>query len=429
MRITLLTLGTRGDVQPFVALGAGLRQAGYNVTIVTAEQFAGFVGSHGLDFAPIDRSFLDMLDTPAGKSAFEGGSRLQLIRQSMTVMRRVIQDSWAGAQGADAIIYHQKILAGYHIAEKLEIPAMIAMPIPVYPTRAFTNPILPMDLPAAINRASYAANAGGKAPFMGMINQFRQETLDLRPRGRFESEERLPGGRLIPVLHAYSPAVVPMPPDWPENVTATGYWFLDGEPGWLPPADLLDFLDAGPPPVYIGFGSMVTKDPVGKMALITDALHRAGQRGVVAAGAVGRDTIRQSESIYILDQAPHDWLFPRMAAVVHHGGAGTTAAGLRAGVPSVLAPFFGDQYFWARRVQALGAGPAAVPQKKLTVGSLAAAIHSAVTDESMGRNAQEISHIIRTEDGVGRAVALIRRWLETGSFALTKADHREVTGR
>lgn len=413
MRITILTLGTRGDVQPFVALGVGLQQAGHDVTVVTAEQFADFVAARGLAFAPLDRRFLEMIDTSAGKAVFDnGGGRLQVIRMAMPIMRRILHDSWAGAQGAEAIIYHQKILAGYHIAEKLGIPALVAMPLPVYPTRAYTNPILPFNLPAAFNRAGYAANSGGKVPFMGIVNEFRKEELRLPPRGRFASEERLPDGRPIPILHAYSPAVVPVPDDWPPHVTATGYWFLEAEAAWEPPADLAAFLDAGPPPVYVGFGSMVTGDPTAKMTLIVEALRLAGRRGVVAAGWAGLSAPDLPDSVHLIDHAPHDWLFPRTAAVVHHGGAGTTAAGLRAGRPTVVTPFFGDQIFWGRRVSALGVGPEPLPQKRLTAEALAAAIGAAVTDDETRARAEDLGRQIQAEDGVGRAVAWIERWLE-----------------
>lgn len=283
----------------------------------------------------------------------------------------------------------------------------MAMPLPVYPTRAFTNPILPFELPAALNRLSYTANSGGKAPFMSMINEFRREELGLPPRSRLASEERLPDGRSIPILHAYSPAVVPIPPDWPPHVTATGYWFVGADPAWQPPADLAAFLDAGPPPVYVGFGSMVTQDPASKIAVVVEALRLSGQRGVIAAGWAGLQAADLPDTIHLLDRAPHDWLFPRMSAVVHHGGAGTTAAGLRAGRPTIIAPFFGDQPFWGRRVQALGVGPPPLPQKRLTAEALAAAIRAVVSDDGIRARAAALGERIRAEDGVERAVEWI----------------------
>lgn len=418
MRVAILTLGSRGDVQPYIALGKGLQQAGYNVVLVTAEQFGGFVREHGLEFAPIDRNFLGLLDTKAGQGVFEGGSRLKVMQMALPIMRQVLHDSWMGAQGSDAIIYHQKILAGYHIAEKLGIPAFMAMPFPVYPTRAFANPITSTKMPSFLNRLSYVINSGGKAPFMRMINKWRSETLGLPPRGVFATEATLPDGRPLSVLHAYSPSVVPIPEDWPPHVTVTGYWFLDTPDGWQPPAELQSFLDSGPPPVYVGFGSMTSNDPAAKVAMIIEALRLAGQRGIIASGLPDYRPDTLPGFIYLLDQAPHEWLFPRTAAVVHHGGAGTTAAGLKAGRPTVVAPFFGDQMFWGHRVLALGVGPEPIAQKRLTAEKLAQAIELATGNPEMRARAEALGHQLRAEDGVAVAVGSIGRYLAVSSPAI-----------
>jgi sterol 3beta-glucosyltransferase len=411
-KVAILTLGSRGDVQPYVALGRGLQAAGHDVVLATAAQFESFVTGCGVHFAPLDPAFLGLTETQAGRAAFEKRSGgLALFKQVMPIFRRVLDDCWVAAQGADAVVYHVKALAGYHIAEKLGVPAFVAMPLPVAPTRAFANPILPARLPAFANRWSFGLNSMGKAPFMGAINDWRQRTLGLPPRGRFASEAALPGRGPVPILHAYSPAVVPRPPDWPSHVAVTGYWFLDGAPGWQPPAALQAFLDGGPPPVYVGFGSMTSADPAARARLVVDALLASGQRGVIASGWAGLRPSDLPPSIYLLDQAPHDWLFPRMAAAVHHGGAGTTAAGLRAGRPTVVVPFFGDQPFWGTRVHALGAGPAPIPQKRLTVDALAAAIRQAAADPALRAAAEGIGAAIRCEDGVGNAVRFIEHHL------------------
>lgn len=411
MKIAILTLGSRGDVQPYVALGRGLQDAGHDITLVTAEQFGDFVTAHGVAFAPVDRRFLELTDTSAGKAAFEGGNRMGLFKMVMPVMRQIFDDCWEAVQGADAIIYHIKMLAGYHLAEKMGIPAIKAMPLPTYPTAAFTNPIAGRELPVAFRRMSYALNDFGKIPFIGIINDFRQKTLSLPKRGRFAAEDRLPNGDVIPVLHAYSPHVVPVPPDWPPHVVTTGYWHLESDSTWQPPEDLVDFLAGGPPPVYIGFGSMLFNEPEAKSRIVVEALQRAGQRGIVAAGWGGLTADSLPDTIHLIDQAPHDWLFPRMAAVVHHGGAGTTAVGLRAGKPTIVVPFFGDQSFWGNRVHTLGTGPAPIPQKKLTAEGLANAIRQATTDPAIQRAASDAGEVILAEDGVARAVEFIETQL------------------
>jgi UDP:flavonoid glycosyltransferase YjiC (YdhE family) len=209
------------------------------------------------------------------------------------------------------------------------------------------------------------------------------------------------------VLYGYSPAVIPKPPDWGEDTHVTGYWFLDPVEAWTPPAALVEFLEAGPPPVFVGFGSMSSRKPEETTALIVDALDRAGQRAILLSGWGGLEGARVPDTVFVVDAVPYSWLFPRVAAVVHHGGAGTTSAGLRAGVPSLVIPFFGDQPFWGRRVAALGVGPEPVPRRRLTAERLARALREAVTDEGMRQRAAELGARIRTEDGVGRAVAVL----------------------
>ena len=218
---------------------------------------------------------------------------------------------------------------------------------------------------------------------------------------------RTTAGEQIPILHAYSQHVAPAPTDWPEGVTATGYWFLDRVDTWRPPDELQDFLDRGSPPVYIGFGSMAGREPERLTRVVIDALQQANVRGIIATGWGGLTADDLPETMLKIDTAPHDWLFPRMAAVVHHGGAGTTAAGLRAGCPTVVSPFFGDQPFWGRRVYELGVGSQPIPQKKLTAPKLAAAIREVTTNPAIRQNAEVFGEQICSEDGVGVAIALI----------------------
>jgi UDP:flavonoid glycosyltransferase YjiC (YdhE family) len=170
---------------------------------------------------------------------------------------------------------------------------------------------------------------------------------------------------------------------------------------------LVDFLDAGAPPVYIGFGSMANRTSQKMAQLAKEALELSGQRGILAAGWGGLDGANLPASIFALDSVPHAWLFPRMAAVVHHGGAGTTAAGLRAGVPSVIVPYLGDQPFWGKRVAEMGVGPQPIPRRKLTPGLLAEAIRIATTDQNMRAKAAALGERIRSEDGIARMIEII----------------------
>jgi sterol 3beta-glucosyltransferase len=411
--ITLLTVGTRGDVQPFIALGLGLQQSGYAVTVVTSERFAEFVRAYGLAFAPLSAEFLDLANTAGGKKALAGKGSLGLLRQALPLLRRMLDSTWpAIAPATAAIVYHPKVLAGYHLAEKLGIPAFVAFGIPALsPTREFANPLLTTrNLGPTLNRFSYRLFAwASTAPYRSMINQWRREQLDLPP---YKDDTWL-RGRPVPILYGYSARVVPTPLDWDSSASVTGYWLLDQSKTWQPPAALMAFLESGPPPIYIGFGSMPSPNPERTTAMVMEAIRQTGQRAIVATGGGGMGAPPPSNTVFPIEAVPHDWLFPRVAAVVHHGGAGTTAAGLLAGKPSVICPFFGDQPFWGKRVAALRVGPEPIPPARLSAETLAKAIHDAVADDAMQKRARTLGTQLRTEAGVEGALHVIGRFVQS----------------
>lgn len=413
MRILILTAGTRGDVQPFIALGAGLQEAGHTVTLCTSNRFQPMIAEHGLQPAPMDDRLLQLGETDQGRAAIEGGGNpLSLLKLVRPLLRQLLDDAWAAVSGAEAIIYHPKALAGYHIAEKLRIPGYLSLPLPfLVPTGAFPIPLLPqLRLGAWLNRRTYAINRLIALPYIGIINDWRRQ-LGLPPRSRVANDLIQPDGRPVPVLYPYSTSVVPRPDDWPAHVAVTGYWFLDQQDDWQPPQALADFLAAGPAPIYVGFGSMAGRDPAKLTRTIIDGIVQSGQRAILATGWGGLVAADLPPQICAIDAAPHEWLLPRCTAVIHHGGAGTTAAGLRAGKPTLICPFFGDQPFWGRRVQALGVGPQPIPQKRLTAGALAHAIRSMTGDVRMQQRAAELGAQIRAENGVDRAVGFIEERL------------------
>jgi sterol 3beta-glucosyltransferase len=224
------------------------------------------------------------------------------------------------------------------------------------------------------------------------------------------------------MLSAYSPSIIPHPADWPTNVHITGSFFLDAQADWQPSSELNAFLEAGDPPVYIGFGSMAGRDPERLARLSIEALAKSGQRGLLLTGWGGLRTEWVPDNVFVMEAAPHSWLFPRMAAVVHHGGAGTTAEALRAGVPAVVVPFVLDQFFWGARVRALGLGPDPIPQKRLTADRLASAIRVAVTDPDMNRRANARGVAVRAQDGISNAVNIVRRYLGEPRAAKSERD-------
>jgi UDP:flavonoid glycosyltransferase YjiC (YdhE family) len=423
MRITIVAVGSRGDVQAHIALGCGLQAAGYPVRLATHAEFEPLVRLYGLDFHCGEGDPRAVLGSGTGQDWLKsGGNPLRffthLRRIAEPIVHPLTMDSWHACQDADLVLYSQlAFIPVYAFREKLRAPAIAAYLQPSTPTQAFPTPRFP---PAphwlrsgrgSYNRWTYRISGQLFWQILrGPINDTRRDVLGLPPLPH-HSPYTVVHRRHHPHLYGYSRYVVPRPRDWGSWNHVTGYWFLDRPRTWQPPAALLAFLESGPPPVYIGFGSMKREDPAQTTTLVVQALTQAGQRGVLLTGWGGLGRTELPETMFAVDDVPHDWLFPRMAAVVHHGGAGTTAAGLRAGLPSVLVPFFGDQPFWARRVAALGVGPTPIPSAQLSVSHLSGAITEAVSNNAMRARAAALGQRIRAEDGVGQAVAILQRYL------------------
>ncbi|MBL8055611.1 MAG: glycosyltransferase family 1 protein [Anaerolineales bacterium] len=417
MRVTILTMGSRGDVQPYVALGAGLRRAGHAVTLATHREFETFIRRHGLEFAPVAGDPRAIVRSEAGQRFLEGGNNplsfaLGMFRIVDPLVEQVFRDGLAACAGADLILTSVLgVFAGYHIHQKTGQPLLPAYLQQLHATARYPAQVIPL-LPAGpwssfYNRLSYwLAEQAFWQLGRGAMNRARRVVLGLPPlppRGMVDRTFIVRN----PMLYGFSEHVLPRAPEWPANVHVTGYWFLERPAAWEPPAALRRFLAAGPPPVSIGFGSIVRRDPAGLTRRVLEALRLSGQRGLLLGGWGGLPDADLPETVLHVEAVPHDWLFPRMAAVIHHGGSGTTAAGLRAGVPSIVLPVFGDQPFWAWRVQALGVGPRPISEARLTARRLADAIGQAVADTGLRARAAALGEKIRAEDGVGRAVALI----------------------
>ncbi|QKW39831.1 glycosyltransferase family 1 protein [Actinomadura sp. NAK00032] len=402
-RIVIFAAGSRGDIQPCVALGRALRARGDEVRLVASARYAPMAVAAGLELAPLTADPTEILESDAGQELLAGGRNpvkfLGGFRRILGPMaERLLAECSDACKDADLILGPTLGFLPRHIGEHLGVPWALIHFQPSEPTGAFPHPFVP--------QARMLGPWGRRASFRAVdeiawqlsrpfINPWRDASLGLP---RLPLRGRRPDG---PVLACFSPAVVPRPADWGPGVHLTGYWFLD-EPEWEPPAELAEFLAAGPAPVYAGFGSMVPKDAAMTDLTVRTALKLAGVRGIVQGDPASSD-----EHVLAVRDVPHAWLFPRMAAVVHHGGAGTTAAGLRAGVPTVVCPFFGDQPYWGERVAALGAGPRPLPFRAMTVPRLAAKIRRAVQDPDIADRADDLGRRIRAEDGVGRAREII----------------------
>jgi sterol 3beta-glucosyltransferase len=414
--VVIFTIGTQGDVRPCVALGQGLQRAGYPVRIATSGNFAGLVRDAGLEYYPLTADFQAMLESD--RSIADHGMNLRemarIFRERYTNWAaNWVKEGLAASDGAGLLIgVSNSILLAKALSEALSIPFAIARLQPM--TRSKILPPVMFSssrrkTPAALSLAAYYLI------FKMLWGVMRPAINDIvRP------QLGLPGYpwygpyfrdlHTAKVINGFSEHVLPRPADWPDTCQVTGYWFFD-QPHWTPPAALSRFLAAGPKPVYIGFGSMVSSHATTFTQTVLEAVKKSGRRAVLATGWGALDGAdgQQDEQIFFLRHAPHDGLFPLMSAAVHHGGAGTTAAAVRAGIPSVIVPFFGDQPFWAHCLNRKGVAPPALERKSLTADVLAGAL-AATQQPAMIQTAAALGRAVRAEDGIGEAIRRLRAW-------------------
>jgi sterol 3beta-glucosyltransferase len=413
MLISILAAGSRGDVQPYIALGVELKKAGQRVRIVTFKNFESFVTGYGLEFAPVQGDITKIASSADLRHAGQADNPLKLLLSFKKLQALVFglqKDFFEACQGSDAIVYHPGAAIGYFIAQHLRVPSILATPFPMTPTSAYPALIFydTVRLGGAFNWTTHKIFEqimwmASSAP----IKQFWQQKFGHAP-ANFGSPYGKQTTSSLPTVTSCSDYVFAKPSDWPKHVYNTGYWFLPDDLTWQPSTELRDFLERGAPPVYVGFGSVGDPTQATQTTeMVINALKLAGQRGVLATGWSGMSKIENlPDDIFMLESAPHSWLFPCMAAVVHHGGAGTTAAGLSAGVPSVVIPFSNDQFAWARRVFELGVGSKPIRRKNLSAEKLAQAIQFALTQEVRDA-AQKLGANIQSEDGAATAAKVI----------------------
>lgn len=416
MKITIVTVGSRGDVEPYIALGLGLRHSGHEVSLATHSGYETAIRQRGLGFFAVEGDPRQILDQTEGQAWLRtGGNPLaflnRLSQYMSSMLLQAVEDIWRACQDADAAVY--SLLGGlgaFHVIEKLGIPFVPAFLVPSSPTGEFPSLSFPTRIPlrGLFNRTTHSLSEQFMWRLMAKpINKAREAVLGLPPLSKPWYSE---GHKTrIPIVYGFSPSVVPKPRDWGEWLHITGYWFLNPTPDWRPPSGLVDFLASGSPPVYVGFGSMNDRDRDRNTEIVLKALALARCRGVLATGWGGLSNADLPDDVFKVEDVPHSWLFPQMAAVVHHCGAGTTAAGIRAGVPTIPVPFFSDQPFWAERVYRLRVGPKPIPHRHLSAQRLAESIRTAVNDSAMRARAAALGERVRSEDGTSRAVQLLNR--------------------
>lgn len=402
MRIAVVCNDTRGGIQPYVALGLGLQRAGHEVRAVAPSDFVSMFTEVGLPVAPLSGSTESALRGSPG--AAERGTLASMRFAARELPARIhawTRETLDACAGVDVVTGGVGgMVVGLSVAEKLGRPFIEAHLQPVgAPTGAYPGVLLP-GMPRWLGSwgrrlSHHLSEMAVWMPFQGAMASAREDVLGLKGRPRAADGQ--------PVLYGFSRHVLEVPAEGDRARHVTGYWTLPAAATWSPPPAIEAFLARGGPVVSIGFGSMASEDPEALTALVLGAVRRVGVRAVLLAGWGGLEALPHDDVIGAA-ALPHDWLFPRVAAVVHHGGAGTTGAALRAGVPAVVVPFTMDQPFWGARVASLGAGPAPIPRRRLTSERLYGALRRAVADEAMRARAADLGARIRAEDGVAAAV-------------------------
>ncbi|KAI0839226.1 glycosyltransferase family 1 protein [Hypoxylon sp. FL0890] len=475
LNVVIQIVGSRGDVQPFVALGQVLKNTyGHRVRVATHTTFQKFVEENGLEFFNIGGDPAElmafMVKNPGlmpGIDALKSGE----ITKRRKGIEEIVLGCWRSCietgdgMGpaprfdrrskddepdqnadvsidssshkpfvADAIIANPPSFAHIHVAEKLGVPLHLMFTMPWSPTRAFPQPLANIQSsntdPVTTNYVSYALVEMMTWQGLGdVINRFRTKVLDLEPLSLLWAPAILTRLR-IPFTYCWSPALIPKPNDWGQNIDVAGFYFLNLASSYTPEPELAAFLEAGPPPIYIGFGSIVVDDPNGLTRTIFDAVAETGVRALVSKGwgGLGADSVGIPDGVFMLGNVPHDWLFQHVSAVCHHGGAGTTAAGINAGKPTIVVPFFGDQPFWGAMVARAGAGPDPIPYKKLTAAGLAEAIRMALKPETQER-ARELGEKIREEKGTDVGAQSFHKHLDVDRLRCALAPSRVAVWR
>ena len=470
LNIVIQVVGSRGDVQPFVALGKVLKDTyGHRVRLATHPNFKDFVQENGLEFFSIggdpSRLMAFMVKNPSlmpgfrsllsgdigerrrdvaeyiqgcWRSCYEAGDGMDLRATDDGLSKPSENDPSSEPAArpfiADCIIANPPSFAHIHCAEKLGIPLHVMFTMPYTPTQKFPHPLANIQSsnadPQLTNYISYAMIEVIAWQGLGdIINRFRKKCLGLDPVSLIWAPGMLQRLK-VPHTYCWSPALIPKPKDWGPHISISGFCFLNLASNYTAAPDFQAFLDAGPPPVYIGFGSIVLDDAKAMTELIFEAVRKTGQRVLLSKGwgGIDADRLRIPDGVFMLGNVPHDWLFKHVSCVVHHGGAGTTAAGITAGRPTVVVPFFGDQHFWGSMVARAGAGPDPIPHKQLTADKLADAINFCLRTESLERS-KELASKMAAERGSDMGAQLFHQYLDVDRLRCTLAPSRPAAWR
>jgi sterol 3beta-glucosyltransferase len=422
MKIAITTLGTRGDLQPYIALCIGLKAAGHEVLIVSAKNEAAFVQHYGLDFFPLDVDIQKIMESDDVKEMAKGNNPIKFIVSHLKGSKRMKQTMvatqaqiWTACQDADAIIFHPGMPIGFFIAKQLDKISVMANPFPVVATKDYPS-ILFYTAPRLGKAFNLFTHAVFKKVFWALSKSAIKEFwyANVKTNMNFSIspiQQQIESG--MPVLNGYSELLFSHADKWGKNIHTTGSWLVETEANFIPPNDLVQFIEKAEPPIYIGFGSMKDVESFNvTFKMIAEALSATKQRAIVALGWSKLNYAEAiPENIFLIESIPHSWLFPKMKMLIHHGGAGTTAAGLTAGKPTIIIPHNADQPAWGLRVYEVGVGAKPIKKTKLTTDKLATAILYAL-QPAIITNAEKLGVELRKENGVEKAVGVINLFLK-----------------
>ena len=423
MKIAITTVGTRGDLQPYIALGLGLKEAGHEVLIVSSKNEETFVKNYGLDFFSLSVDIQKLMDGEEVQEMSKGNNPLKFILSHLKGSKKLKQlmvetqgEIWTACQFADIIIFHPGMPLGFFIAQEKKRISVMANPFPViatsdYPAILFyTSP----RLGRLWNKITHKIfeKIFWSLSKSSIVEFWTKTVMTNKNFSASPMRQQIESG--MPVINGYSNLFFNQPNEWQSNIHTTGNWFIDKEPNFIPPTELSKFIENGEQPIYIGFGSMKDiKSFQTTLNIIKEALDITKQRAVIG---LGWSKLSYNENIpgniFLIESIPHTWLFPKMKTVIHHGGAGTTATGLRAGKPTIIIPHNADQPAWGQKVFELGVGSKPIKKTQLTADKLASAINF-TQQANIITNANKLGQELRKENGVKNAVKIINDYITT----------------
>ncbi|WP_167955585.1 glycosyltransferase [Anaerosporobacter faecicola] len=408
MKIGIVTIGSRGDVQPYLALSQELMRRGHSLRIITFRNFQSWIQEEGIEYYPIPGDAKDVMRLLIGEQVSSGEYFKNLDKLLIPIKKEFLAELENACKDMDLLIYSTLGSITWHIADKYHIPCIRAFFCPLDPTGEFptmTAPILPLG--KLYNRFTFkCGDLLWSSATRRLLNDWRVEN-GLRPIQKFEFPYRYLHGQEIPTLYAYSTFLSPKPAEYDSNKYLTGFWIKSLEAEWEADPSLVEFLNKGEKPIYIGFGSTVGGSYDEALRIVLESLINVGQRAILSSGWGDLSGSNLPDTVFQINNVPHEWLFQHVSAVVHHGGAGTTAAGLRAGVPTIIIPFGGDQPFWGQCVYRLGVGPKPILRKHLTVKNLTKALREVINNDEIKKNAKALGVQLRNENGVKNAADMI----------------------